>query len=578
MSKFPKWLPLVGLPLLLTGCVDDNYDLSDIDTTTRISVNDLVIPVNVDAVTLDDIIDPDEDSKIKKVTVEGKTFYALTESGEFHSDPIEIDAVLAQAPTLESTHSTISIVPQAAPRHRRAAAFTATYKMVEMGNDFTYTSRNVDEAIIELKSAKVAPVDFRITMRPENVGTAIDEITFTNVKIQMPKGMDATVTHGKYDPATGIWTIADYTVNSNKAEITLTASEIDFLANDAHIDAYRNLVFNGKFELKEGLVTIGVNGSSLPQSIGFTADYTMGSLDIKSLSGRIKYDLDGMNINPIDLNDIPDFLTGDETDITLGNPQIYLNLNNPLADSRLEYGSGLTLTAVREDGERPFSSDQRVRIGYSRGVSGPYNFVLAPSANDLNIPTGYDQDLQYVPFSSLGSVVAGQGLPKQIKITLDEPQVPEQNVTDFPLGVTLESVTGSYDLMAPLSLKPGSRIVYSDREDGWNDEDVDAIVIEKLSLDAVVTNNCPVSIELRAYPLGKDGQKISGVELSSNVVEANAKDVPLTITMTGRIEHLDGVVYEAVVLSDSPETLAPDLSIELNHIRARVTGYYEKEL
>ncbi|MDE5657722.1 MAG: hypothetical protein K2I25_01540 [Muribaculaceae bacterium] len=35
----------------LTGCVDDKYDLSDIDTTAGIKVNDLVVPVNIDAVT-----------------------------------------------------------------------------------------------------------------------------------------------------------------------------------------------------------------------------------------------------------------------------------------------------------------------------------------------------------------------------------------------------------------------------------------------------------------------------------------------------------------------------------------------
>ncbi len=33
----------------LVGCIDDNYDLSDIDTTVRVQVNDLEVPVNLDA-------------------------------------------------------------------------------------------------------------------------------------------------------------------------------------------------------------------------------------------------------------------------------------------------------------------------------------------------------------------------------------------------------------------------------------------------------------------------------------------------------------------------------------------------
>lgn len=36
--------------LLLTSCIDDNYDLSDVDTTSRINVNDLVLPVNIDPI------------------------------------------------------------------------------------------------------------------------------------------------------------------------------------------------------------------------------------------------------------------------------------------------------------------------------------------------------------------------------------------------------------------------------------------------------------------------------------------------------------------------------------------------
>lgn len=38
--------------MLLSACVDDSYDLSDIDTSMEVKVNDLVIPVNLGTVTL----------------------------------------------------------------------------------------------------------------------------------------------------------------------------------------------------------------------------------------------------------------------------------------------------------------------------------------------------------------------------------------------------------------------------------------------------------------------------------------------------------------------------------------------
>lgn len=36
--------------VMLGACVDDNYSLDDIDTTTRITVDNLTLPVNIDAV------------------------------------------------------------------------------------------------------------------------------------------------------------------------------------------------------------------------------------------------------------------------------------------------------------------------------------------------------------------------------------------------------------------------------------------------------------------------------------------------------------------------------------------------
>ncbi len=68
--------PLAAM-LLLTGCMDDNYDLSNINTTTEVKVNGLTIPVNLNEVKLDALIDLGEDSDIKEETdpVTGKKIY-----------------------------------------------------------------------------------------------------------------------------------------------------------------------------------------------------------------------------------------------------------------------------------------------------------------------------------------------------------------------------------------------------------------------------------------------------------------------------------------------------------------------
>ena len=84
MKKFRYQVVLPALSLIaLSGCIDSDYDLSDINTESEIRVNNLVLPVNIDQLTLDDVISIDEDSKIK--VVDGK--YAVLVEGDFHSDP-----------------------------------------------------------------------------------------------------------------------------------------------------------------------------------------------------------------------------------------------------------------------------------------------------------------------------------------------------------------------------------------------------------------------------------------------------------------------------------------------------------
>ncbi|MDE5807745.1 MAG: hypothetical protein K2H76_06475 [Muribaculaceae bacterium] len=95
--------------LLLSGCIDNKYDLSDIDKTTQINVNDLVIPVNVDAVKLDDIITIDDDSKIKIVNLNGTEVYAVSETGDFNSDDINIKGFRAEKPEIGDAHLTFEL-------------------------------------------------------------------------------------------------------------------------------------------------------------------------------------------------------------------------------------------------------------------------------------------------------------------------------------------------------------------------------------------------------------------------------------------------------------------------------------
>lgn len=583
-----------ALAMTAVSCVDNNYDLSDIDTTTRITVNDLVLPVNIDAITLDDLFDLKEDSKIKRLTIDGKEFYALSETGTFSSNEIFIERITADAPVLEPTSRTLQQVVDEQPSARRHApaksADARTYEIVDMGNEFDYNAGSVDEAIVEARAVSVDPMMFTIDLVTHDTEECAQTIIFTDLVIEMPKGLTATASHGEYNPATGLWTIASHSVDGTTTSATLTVTAIDFAANGCNVTPQHTLNYKGDFKVRSGLLTIEpkhVNGQPvpLPLTLEFSARYTLSELVANSFSGVINYKLQDMTIAPISISDIPDFLNGGETDLLLENPQIYLNFNNPVADNHLTYTTGLTFTPVHPDwASTPYSPAHDISVGYDRGV-GPYNFVLAPENAGLWVPPGYEAAPEYIAFPSLGKILAApegsavKGLPSKIEITVEDPQLPTQPVEDFLLGRNIPAVTGKYDFMAPLALADGSLIVYTDTQDGWNDEDVDAIVISRLSASMTVTNNAPLEAELAAYPIDVTGHRIPGVEVRSTTLPAGCTDQPLTIDMTGVITHLDGIEFEARMKSNGSGTpLSPSQTITIKNLRARVTGYYEKEL
>ena len=577
---------MAGLVVSLSSCFDDNYDLSDIDTTTRISVTDLVVPVNIDEVTLSDIIVPDEGSKIQAVTINGQDFYALSEKGSFSSKPIEIKKVTAPAPKINSTKSTLSRIDFfGAPGMMRAPLGAVTYHLEGISTSFDYNGTNIDKSIVDIYSAKVEPILFKVEYKVTGLESLIDRMYFTDFSLYAPLGLTATPSIGDYDPASGIWNIGSADIVDGTISITIETIGVDFRQAGCYITPEHTFSYAGQFNVIGGDLTIVpkiINGipAELPDKIEVVSNYTCSDLVVNEFSGRINYQLSGMNINPVYLTNLPDFLGGNETNIDLANPQIYLQVNNPVAGDNLDCSTGLTLSAIRQ-GEPTvdFTPDvNTITVRHDLGVAGPYNFALSPDQSKLSVPDAFSSP-EFIQFSSLGQLLAGEGLPDRIGITLNDPQIPEQDVFDFALGRSLEGVKGQYELLAPLALNAGSQIVYSDRVDGWSSDDLDAVVVEALTISANITNNTPLSAYLTVYPLDKNGNRMSGVEIQSTQIPANTEGMPFEIRLTGEVRLLDGVELEARVVADeSTNPLSPSQTIKLDHIRARVSGYYEKEL
>ena len=568
--------------LSFSSCIDDDYDLSDIDTTAEFQVKDLVLPVNIDEIKLQSIIDLPEGGQIKIVNDE----YVFVQDGEYESSDVSIPQVYLDAPQVPSVVTSVDLSQSGVmPQSLFPSDFELNYPIGEQLSQFSYNTSAVSDFIVDMEKIG-ADFNIKIMFSIKGIDDIVDSYMLRNFKLQIVPGLDLSLEEGSYDAKTGILSLNDGKHYGSSLEFYMKISGVDI--NGAGIDYDHNshsIVFDGKVGIYSGEIVIvaddlkeGVNILNIPKTIELHTDFDFSRMLITTFTGRIKYQLDGLDIAPVSLSNIPDILSQEKTDITLVNPQIYLSLNNPVAKYNLSAQAGITITANRNNGQ---STEHSLDNGYFTIAGTPQNdmnvFCLSPQKPQTYYE-GYESAL-HVPYSSLATVLSGNGLPKSLTITLDDPIVPEQDVKDFALGQSLGIIKGSYMFYSPLELAPQSQIVYRSTEDGWNDEDVDAITIKVLELSALITNELPLDIKITGYPVDVNGNKINNVDIEGVDVVAGAVDAPLTIRITGEITHLDGIAFEAVATQgQEAKALKPSEVIHLKNLRAKVSGNYIKEL
>lgn len=587
-----SYLMLAGSLMMstLTGCIDDDYDLSDIDTTVQVQVKDLTVPVNLDKILLKNILKPDSGSSLKELDGE----YAVVQTGSISSDPVSIAAQRVAAPTVEPTVREIfqsDDLPDDLPAEPTEEI--RSYDMVDIMGDFSYTKNDIPGEILAIRNLGVEwTISIKVSVAdPDN---QFRSLAFRDVVINLPKGL--TTSMSGYDSKSGDLTVGSIDLPAGVKEYTLSVpvSAVDLTDWAADEFSFTPGVNGGKGTVKfaghvgvksgEAVVTILVGGTD-PSSVFLTMAPTLSEIFIDRFSGRVQYTFSNFNVPSVNISDLPDLLTDENTDIILSNPQLYLSVNNPVANYGLDAQTGLDLTPVRNgvDGKVcTLNPGQSIAIGHDKGVAGPYTFCVSPSK-----PAEYYQGCAgatHVGCADFAKILSGDGIPTQIKVDLPGAQVVPGDVENFKLGESLGKIDGDYTVYCPLNLSTGSKLVYSDTIDGWNDETVDRIVISDLSLSCTLNNGLPFEVVLSGYPLSAGGQQSvdpkTGKPVYINEIRVPANtSTPITTSITGEVTRLDGIHFVAhAVVTDNNQVLSPDTDITLTDIIVTVSGSYTDEL
>lgn len=563
-------MPLAALALA-TACVDSKYDLIDIDTTSRITVKDLTVPINLQEIKLKDVLDLDDNDLIITTTdATGQEIYAIQQGGDISTSDFKINGIHVNAPVIPATHKTFDM--PSIPNFGSTTIPAYTLPEIQLKDipeqSYDFALNDVDAALLELENVKTkSPISVEVVLQINASIMSGNQVSFKDLVVKMPWGLMAESNENvKYNPENGKLEVAELAVGSDgKARFSFQAYGLDMQGKGKVENNKLNIT--GNVGIESGSIVMTVTNVALPSVLNLDIEYNVSSFDIASFSGKIDYKMDDIDIAPITLNDLPDFLDSPETVIKIANPTINVNVNNPVGKYGLEGNGQIVLESDFQGGYITPAESEVFTIGQN----------------------GAELVFDNQNFQGLGSILANDnvgGLPKEIKVSIKNLQFAGHAV-DFPIGDNFGNAHGDYQFTAPLGFGKGSKVIYETTEDGWNSEDLDKINIEYINLTAdCYTPTLPVGIQLSVVPVDKNGNVIPVTEDSGNFqVPAFCTGDKVSLRIQGKngpIRDFDGIRFRAIISQDSDndlneEAIGPDLGIELRNIRITVDGYYETD-
>lgn len=586
-------IPALLAGIGLSGCVDSDYDLSDIDTTAQFKVNDLTIPVNLNDILLSDIIKVNNNPGDIIQEIDGE--YVVIRDGDFKSDPIKVEETTVRTEAVEPIVTTVYKYEGSGylPPNFTIPAQTYSYEVTPCFSTFHSETDNIPTNIRSIESAQTTWT-MSVEIKLQGNTSMFSQMAFHNLVIVLPAGLQ-----GPEIAFDGTIQVSDFVLSGSKTTHTLDVdiNNIDFDKFKASpenkfeftpgpIGSKGHIMIEGRVGLKSGEIIVETKSSTTqaPGSATMITAPSFSPIQVKTITGDFYYSLDTFNVSDVDISGLPDFLAGDETDLALTNPQIYISINNPLASYGLKPTSGLSITASRPSGNSApamLNPGQVITVGANKGIAGPYMFCLSPETPDpMYAPFA---GAQHVGYAALSDVFSGQGIPDKLKVDFVDASV-KGHVNKFVIGQELQTVTGKYTFYSPLNLVPGSKIVYSDTEDGWSDDTVEKLTITRLKLSTTVVNSLPLDAEITGYPISTDRGKqcvdpTTGKPVTITPVKVKANSTEAIVLVTdGTVVDLDGIVFRATVISAEAQNLKPSGTLKLTKIRATADGYYTDKL
>mgnify|MGYP000400471033 FL=1 len=583
---------------LTTACVDNSYDLTkDIDLTITVG-GDLTTPGNSsEEITLDDLFDVDYETSDLDTLDNGD--FVLCVNGDPTNSSVKVNDV-----TVDRSEATKSSKMLTFTSDMLVQGETSTMAIEDLNPEWQLKNNDIPEDVVDLEYADDIQHN-DVVLRLETEGNTKGVILKKGLRFTFPSYLQVALT----DAFTSQWfalsqvngqTVmtlkndyrlsssgADWKVNINRiyfkstGNVTVPAGE-GFLAATANTKA--KVLFNVEIPVDGDVAVKAQDFPAGSSEVNFrlVSHVVSNEMAMGRVRAKVNPDID-FTVSEVTIEDLPDFLTDNDVNADLTNPQVLLRVNN---QSEVDVNLQAELHSYKEGNKL-----QTVVLGTDINTVNSKTIRLKASTENLlcisplneNVPNGYT----WVQVENLPDLI--RTIPDLIKVENVEAKVLQQFYT-VELGVNKEVHT-DYDLNAPLEFGKEFSIVYKDTLDGWS-EDIEKYEMKELEVSLSAINRIPLNLDLSAMAIDAQGHVMDDVLVETDgFIAAGTKTEPNTKVLTftlkkkdgTRIKNLDGLILrldgkafrgEDQSQSDTWEsqTLNASQTLKLDDLKLRIKG------
>ena len=589
--KKKSFLPMALIAVVgftATSCIDENYDLSDIDMTLGIQ-GDISLPFcSTGDVILRNIMNLEEDGVVQFIDdpAGGDRIYTVRQSGKTVIPPIRIDDIRFESPTITSFSTVIGLEfdRKVTPRPQRISVVVIedgekkTYGVDIKDYAYIYPLGEKDDAYFNFDDVRATGISNdlialeEVKLQENTIVAEIKDIDFGKADFFHYVHMDdATLTFPKDLHLTGVNMI--YNGKSHPVPFDKTNGIITlFKGKGEAIDTSRPI----KVEISFDGVTIGNDFTFIPSAEGGELNFDGGFRLLATLrveSNEVDEKMLQETVNKMDAAELLAMLDPQTQRIKLNLLDAGLIPEEVSVTGAGDFGSDLVVASVtgtvRREVENPdpimlddlpdFLDDPEVVLDLSNPaiflnvqntlpgiattalkltgtqtrqteefeiVEGENRFELSDHYSTLR-PEGYD-DAAWIRVEDLG------GLVRQLPEKIDVEVMPVTLRTDNMPVPSSFSVNLDYEIFAPLSCGPDFKLVYQDTERGWASdlEDLDNVDAGYIEVHALADNDLPASLTLEVIPVDEYGHTVEALEPIRLSLPANVSGHPLEMKVT----------------------------------------------